>query len=42
VDTVRLWFLIQGVNESQKAGKPYGETPWRLRLLTLTAADPGR
>lgn len=34
VDPSRLQFLIQGVTEREKAGKPYGEIPWRLGLLT--------
>ncbi|MGB9596172.1 MAG: non-reducing end alpha-L-arabinofuranosidase family hydrolase, partial [Candidatus Poribacteria bacterium] len=35
VDPSNLQFLIQGVSDQQKAGKKYGEIPWRLGLLTL-------
>jgi len=34
VDPRALRFLFQGVLEEQKAGKTYGEFPWRLGLLT--------
>lgn len=34
VDPQRLQFLIQGVTLERAAGKPYGEIPWRLGLLT--------
>ena len=30
----RLRFLIQGVTQRRKAGKPYGDIPWRLGILT--------
>jgi hypothetical protein len=33
VDPARLWFLFQGVSDAEKAGKPYGQIPWRLGLL---------
>ncbi|MCC6444950.1 MAG: hypothetical protein IT210_16030 [Armatimonadetes bacterium] len=33
IDPARLRFLIQGVTDRQKTGKPYGEIPWRLGLL---------
>ncbi|MGH7127978.1 MAG: hypothetical protein ACREIV_05380 [Planctomycetaceae bacterium] len=29
----RLRFVFQGVLDDQRAGKPYGEIPWRLGLL---------
>jgi hypothetical protein len=34
IDPANLRFLIQGALETQKAGKQYGEIPWRLGLLT--------
>ncbi|MBM3501634.1 MAG: hypothetical protein FJX74_23520, partial [Armatimonadetes bacterium] len=34
VDPTNLRFLFQGVLERDRAGKPYGEIPWRLGLLT--------
>lgn len=34
VDPARLQFLYQGVSDAAKAGKAYGEIPWRLGLLT--------
>jgi len=36
VDPSHLQFLIQGVTDNMKAGKPYGEIPWQLGLLTLS------
>lgn len=33
VDPARLRFLFQGVSDQARAGKPYGEIPWRLGLL---------
>lgn len=33
VDPSNLQFLFQGVLEPDRAGKAYGETPWRLGLL---------
>ncbi len=33
VDPDRLQFLFQGVSDADKAGKPYGQIPWRLGLL---------
>lgn len=33
VDSANLKFLFQGVSESQRAGKKYGEIPWQLGLL---------
>jgi len=34
VDPANFPFLVQGVLNEQKAGKKYGEIPWRLGLLT--------
>ena len=34
VDPSNLKFLFQGVSESRRAGKKYGEIPWELGLLT--------
>lgn len=42
VDPAKLRFLIQGVMETQKAGKKYGEIPWRLGLLTPVGTPPNR
>ncbi|MCS6860170.1 MAG: non-reducing end alpha-L-arabinofuranosidase family hydrolase [Abditibacteriales bacterium] len=33
VDPNNLRFLFQGVSDAARAGKPYGEIPWRLGLL---------
>ena len=33
VDPAHLRFLFQGVTDADRAGKPYGEIPWRLGLL---------
>jgi hypothetical protein len=33
VDPSHLQFLIQGVRDEDRIGKPYGEIPWRLGLL---------
>jgi len=33
VNPARLRFLFQGVTDRARAGKPYGEIPWRLGLL---------
>jgi len=33
VDPHRLRFLFQGVRDADKAGKPYGQIPWRLGLI---------
>ena len=38
VDPADLRFLFQGVSDAARRGKPYGEIPWRLGLLT---PDPG-
>ncbi len=37
VDPNNLRFLIQGVTDREKAGKKYGEIPWKLGLLTRIA-----
>lgn len=34
IDPANLRFLVQAVTEERKAGKVYGEIPWRLGLLT--------
>ncbi len=34
VDPKRLIFVFQGMLESEKAGKPYGDWAWRIALLT--------
>jgi hypothetical protein len=36
VDPARLRFLFQGVSDEDRAGKRYGEIPWRLGLLEST------
>lgn len=33
VDPMNLRFLFQGVSDKEKAGKKYGEIPWKLGLL---------
>ena len=35
IDAKNLRFLIQGVSEKDKAGKKYGDIPWRLGILTV-------
>jgi len=35
VDPRNLKFLFQGVSEKDRAGKKYGEIPWKLGLLEL-------
>lgn len=40
VDPANLRFLFQGMLESDKAGKAYGDFPWRLGLLTPAKAAP--
>ena len=35
VDPGRLKFLFQGVSDADRAGKAYGQIPWRLGLLEL-------
>ena len=37
VDPANLRFLIQGVTQKARAGKKYGDIPWRLGLLTRAA-----
>lgn len=34
VDPAALHFLYQGVTDADREGKPYGEIPWQLGLLT--------
>src|SRR4051812_31617187 len=36
VDPTNLRFLFQGVLEKDRAGKPYGQIPWRLGMLEQT------
>jgi len=36
VDPANLRFVFQGVTDAAKSGKPYGEIPWQLGVLTLT------
>jgi hypothetical protein len=36
VETSRLRFLFQGVNDEDLAGKQYGEIPWRIGILETT------
>lgn len=37
IDPKNLRFLFQGVGNAERAGKPYGEIPWRLGLLESSA-----
>jgi len=37
VDATRLRFLFQGVSDEDRRGKPYGDIPWQLGLLTAPA-----
>ncbi|MBL7140978.1 MAG: glycoside hydrolase [Planctomycetes bacterium] len=39
VDPANLRFLIQGVTQRERAGKAYGDIPWRLGLLTPASAE---
>jgi len=39
VDPARLRFLFQGVSDEARAGKPYGQIPWRLGILERDAQD---
>jgi hypothetical protein len=36
IDSTNLKFLFQGVLETDREGKAYGEIPWRLGLLELS------
>jgi hypothetical protein len=40
VDPTALCFLFQGVTDEARAGKPYGEIPWRLGLLEWDEGTP--
>jgi hypothetical protein len=42
VDPANLRFLFQGVSDVEKAGKPYGEIPWRLGMLDLATGSSRR
>ena len=33
VESANLRFVFQGVSDAERAGKAYGEIPWRLGLL---------
>jgi hypothetical protein len=33
IDPANLEFLFQGVSDDERAGKKYGEIPWRLGVL---------
>lgn len=35
IDLNDMKFLFQGVSDKERQGKPYGEIPWRLGILTL-------
>ena len=37
IETDRAAFLIQGVLDRERAGKPYGQIPWKLGLLEATS-----
>ncbi|MEN6347347.1 MAG: hypothetical protein ABFE16_18800, partial [Armatimonadia bacterium] len=39
VNPQHLCMVFQGTLESEKAGKGYGQFPWRLGLLTPAAKD---
>ncbi len=39
VDPADLRFVFQGVTDEARAGKPYGEIPWSLGLLTPESAQ---
>jgi hypothetical protein len=34
VDPAKLMFVFQGMLEKEKAGKSYGQFPWRIGILT--------
>ncbi|MFQ6134179.1 MAG: non-reducing end alpha-L-arabinofuranosidase family hydrolase, partial [Armatimonadota bacterium] len=38
IDPANLQLLFQGVLDPDRAGKPYGQIPWQLGLLTLGPA----
>jgi hypothetical protein len=40
IDPAKLQFLFQGVLDKDRAGKPYGEIPWRLGILEPESAEP--
>lgn len=39
VDPARLKFVFQGVEETEKVGKGYGQFPWRIGILTPVTAE---
>lgn len=40
VDAARLRLLFQGVTDSQRKGKPYGQIPWNLGILEPARIPP--
>jgi len=42
IDPARLRFLYQGVSDKDRAGKAYGQIPWRLGLLELDTSGSDR
>jgi len=41
VDPTNLRFLFQGVADKERAGKPYGQIPWRLGMLEPVGSRKG-
>jgi Glycosyl hydrolase family 62 len=39
IDPENLRFVFQGLRESEKSGKPYGQFPWRIGMLTPVPRD---
>ncbi|MCR4413476.1 MAG: non-reducing end alpha-L-arabinofuranosidase family hydrolase [Thermoguttaceae bacterium] len=42
VDPANLRFLFQGASDQARAGKPYGQIPWRLGILEPMGSGNGR
>ncbi|MCG3179994.1 MAG: Alpha-L-arabinofuranosidase C [Phycisphaerae bacterium] len=42
VDPAHLQVVFQGVSDKDRAGKKYGEIPWRLGILTATTQPDGQ
>ena len=42
VDPANLRFVFQGVADNERAGKPYGQIPWRLGMLESVSSGDGR
>lgn len=40
IDPTNVRLLFQGVTRNERAGKPYGQYPWRLGILTQVDATP--